>query len=233
MPRKIETLVGCLLHFNGANNSTTFTDETGKPWTPAGTAKISTARSKFGGASAVFDSSDDFISTPPHVDTAFGYGSFTMDFWIYRNGTLSNPHLFSQGISGNFSYHMYLVSSSNLITYVFSSNGAITLSSTTALQIDTWYHIAVIRDHVLQTLNLYVNGTLEHSLHCDKAKIHYPGSNNLTSLIIGNDGIGVFGGYMDEFRISKGIVRWTSNFTPPISEYVLVNRPFIPSVVMT
>jgi hypothetical protein len=28
-----------------------------------------------------------------------------------------------------------------------------------------------------------------------------------------------FNGWLDEFRISKGIARWTSNFTPPTAPY--------------
>lgn len=26
-------------------------------------------------------------------------------------------------------------------------------------------------------------------------------------------------GWIDEFRLSKGIARWTGNFTPPVAEY--------------
>ena len=61
-----------LLHFDGANNSTTFTDETGKTWTAHGNAKISTAQYKFPTGSGLFDGTGDYIDTPDHADFNFG-----------------------------------------------------------------------------------------------------------------------------------------------------------------
>ena len=61
-----------LLHFNGANNSTTFTDESGKTWTPASAAKLSTTAPKLGSASGLFTAaSSDYISTPASADFNF------------------------------------------------------------------------------------------------------------------------------------------------------------------
>jgi hypothetical protein len=40
------------------------------------------------------------------------------------------------------------------------------------------------------------------------------------TMLIGSDGfVGQFNGKMDEIRISKGIARWTSGFTPPTGAY--------------
>ena len=46
---------------------------------------------------------------------------------------------------------------------------------------------------------------------------------NATPMGIGanSDGTRPLNGWLDEFRISKGIARWTSNFTPPTQEYCL------------
>jgi hypothetical protein len=56
--------VSALLHFDGSDGSTTFTDVTGTIWTANGNAQIDTAQSVFGGASGLFDGTGDFITTP-------------------------------------------------------------------------------------------------------------------------------------------------------------------------
>jgi hypothetical protein len=43
-----------LLHMNGADTSTTFTDEAGTAWTAAGNAQIDTAQKVFGTASGLY-----------------------------------------------------------------------------------------------------------------------------------------------------------------------------------
>lgn len=74
-----------LLHMNGVDGSTTFTDESGKSWTAKGNAQIDTAGSRFGGASALFDGSGDYMELPDHEDFNVGSGDFTVDFWFRKN----------------------------------------------------------------------------------------------------------------------------------------------------
>ena len=71
-----------LLHFEGANNSTTFTDESGKTWTTYGTPIISTADHAVGSSSGQFTSYGDFIKTVAHADFQFGTGDFTIQCWV-------------------------------------------------------------------------------------------------------------------------------------------------------
>ena len=73
-----------LLHFDGADTSTTITDESGKTWTPAGTAQIDTAQYKWT-SSLLLDGNSDYISTPDHDDFNVGSGDFTIDFWVRFN----------------------------------------------------------------------------------------------------------------------------------------------------
>lgn len=75
--------VVALLHMNGSDASTTFTDQRGHTFTAAGNAQIDTAQSKFGGASGLFDASGDYISTPDSDEWSFGSGDFTIECW-YR-----------------------------------------------------------------------------------------------------------------------------------------------------
>ena len=64
-----------LLHMDGADTSTTFTDESGKTWTANGNAQIDTAQSVFGGASGLFDGTGDYLSASDHADWQLDGGS--------------------------------------------------------------------------------------------------------------------------------------------------------------
>src|SRR5690606_34123168 len=72
--------VSSLLHFNGSNGSTTFTDEKGVGWTASGDAEISTAQSKFGGSSLSLDGTGDWLDAS-NAGFTFGTGDFTIEAW--------------------------------------------------------------------------------------------------------------------------------------------------------
>ena len=74
-----------LLHFDGANNSTVFTDSSPFNQTVSvvtGTPKISTDISKFGGSSLYLDGSSS-IKIPDNANLNLGTGVFTIEFWFY------------------------------------------------------------------------------------------------------------------------------------------------------
>ena len=76
-----------LLHMNGTDASTTFTDESGKTWTANGNAQIDTASYKFATGSGLFDGGGDYIDTPDNADFNFGSGDFTIDLQMRRNSS--------------------------------------------------------------------------------------------------------------------------------------------------
>lgn len=71
-----------LLHFEGADASTTFTDETGKVWTAAGNAQIDTAQYKYGAPTAYLNQpkpltfGQPFNPTPVLINAATWYYQF-------------------------------------------------------------------------------------------------------------------------------------------------------------
>ena len=215
-----------LMHFSGSNGSTTFIDNSPvtKSFTVNGNSQISTAQSKFGGASAYFDGTGDYLSTNSSNDFAFGTGDFTVECWIYSSD-VSNPAQrgFLQtsdtagGLKTSYTTGITILQGS---TPSVGLSGALTAnvagssvgSSTAVITTNTWYHIALVRNSGTSTL--YVNGTSVGSGtttgNCSGTYLAIGGYYNTSYL---------YQGYLDELRITKGVARYTTNFTPQTSEF--------------
>ena len=197
-----------LLHFDGTDTSTTFTDESGKTWTSGGNAQIDTAQSVFGGASLLLDGTGDSIHTSDSADFDFGTGDFTIDFRLRYNGSPTGTQTFFSQRSGT--KHEFYYDGSQLY---FDSGPTLGVNWTPSS--GTWYHIALVRNG--NNFMFFVDGT-----QVGTTQVSASATNNLaTDAYIGarEDGSNGLNGWLDEYRISKGIARWTSNFTPPTSAY--------------
>ena len=205
-----------LIHADGANNSNSFTDESGHAVTANGDAKISTTTSKFGGSSAYFDGSGDSLSIPASSD--FNIDSdFTFDFWFKSNSTTRYTSFFSnEGSGGGWTL---LMNNANAYAgdIAFYGNGGTPVplvTSTGGYNDGNFHHVALVRNG--SNWQIYVDGTSRASVT--------NGNNNTagTTAYIGNNHTFAnrdFAGYMDEIRISKGIARWTGNFSVPTITY--------------
>lgn len=212
--------VSLLLHLNGTNGSTTFTDSSGTPKTVLGNnnAQISTAQSKYGGASAIFDGTSDFIycsGTAPS-DLVFGTGDFTVEFWLYRNSSQVNPISVLFDTRPNTTQGIYptIYVDNGVIKFFTNSSDRITGSS---LSSSTWLHIALCRSS--GTTRLFVGGTQVGSNYTDSNN-YICGLNRPIFAASGFDGTTLeHTGYIDDIRITKGVARYTANFTPPTAQF--------------
>lgn len=215
-----------LLHFNGADGSTTFTDETGKTWTPTGNAQIDTAISRFGGGSGLFDGNNDYL-TATHADFALGTGDLTVEMWHYRIGNTqagsSADSTILDARTAEPSNQMFLtVRGSTTATprrfelYVGGSSRA--FSPNNSVPNTSWCHLAWVR--ASGTSTIYINGsstggtTWADSTNYSATTLRIAGrfaalSGDFRSL----------NGHLDEFRITKGVARYTGNFSPPMSPF--------------
>lgn len=221
----VDSYTVALLHMNGSDGSTTFTDESGKTWTANGNAQIDTAQSKFGGASGLFDGTGDYLDTADHADWRLDGGSdsneWTIDFWVRFNG---DPGTGVQGFvqqfvnTSNF-WSMHL--DNNTVVFQLVDAGTITVSLSFAWNpaTDTWYHVALVKQGVTG-YKAFVDGTQIGSTQTDTSTMPDFSGNLRVALYTNGAGSTFYlNGWMDELRISKGIARWTANFTPPTSEY--------------
>jgi hypothetical protein len=181
-----------------------------------GNAQISTTQSKWGGSSMKFDGTGDWLYQPYSVLFPFGTGDFTIEWWM-------NPDASQNNLSGIFNFqsgttyfiaHNNITSYPNLITVFVDAYGAGTrvLTGTTTLSAGTWYHVAITR--ASGTWRLFVNGFIEGSTYSNSAD---PVPSNST-FYVGQGNATGYKGYIDDMRVTKGVARYITNFTPPTSQ---------------
>jgi hypothetical protein len=191
--------VSLLLHMDGSNGSTTFTDSSSNAHAMSvndGAVSITTAQSKFGGASGEFAGD---LRTPTSSTFTLN-GDFTIELWARRTGT-----------TGSFDT-LVSASSENLLIRASSSNpgfifNGVQFATGLALTLNTWQHVAMVRSG--STVTAYLDGvsigttTSSTTLTCN-------------FLIFGDSVVSgrYFKGQIDEVRVTKGVARYTSAFTP-------------------
>jgi hypothetical protein len=211
--------VSILLHFNG---NLTDTSASPKTVTAVGNA-AATAAAKFGSASLALDGNGDGLSISDGLPR--GSEDFTIEFWVYKNtawtGESSLRILYEWADNSAFlGVQCYLNNSNN--TLVISSYGgpsAIMTYAASNFSAATWYHIAVTRSG--SDMALWVNGTQARTGSYSGAFGSTPG---IQSIGIGSY-LGDFSansswpGRIDDFRVTRGVCRYTSAFTPPTSAF--------------
>lgn len=179
--------------------------------TAGGNAAVSTAQSKFGGASIALDGSGDTVTVADHADLDFGTGDFTIDLWVRFTSLGIGRGIFHRDNGGGNGYQL-IWSSSAGGTLAFQAGGASLATGTWSPSTDTWYHVAVCRSGT--SLRLFVDGTQVGSTATDSTSLAYT-----SDLVIGSGDSGRdLEGYIDEFRLMNGYARFTANFTAPTAE---------------
>jgi len=206
--------VASLLHFDGADGSTTITDVKGKTWTAFNQAQIDTDQSKFGVSSCLFDGSADYVSTPDHADFALTNQDFTIEGWVRFASLSGNQHIFSRWLGGSNQIGFWTGVGFGVYISTTGSNSILAVSYSSFPATNTWYHYAVCRSG--GTIRLYVDGVQQGSSYSIGTSSLYSSTN---ALAIGADALASLNGWHDDFRWSTGVDRYPSNFTPPSSAH--------------
>tara|TARA_R100001594_G_scaffold135601_1_gene177406 strand:+ start:1538 stop:4195 length:2658 start_codon:yes stop_codon:yes gene_type:complete len=210
-----------LLHCDGENSGGTFMDDSGRLHTIIGNGNVHTDTSvkKFGTASAQFDGTGDYLQVAANGDWDVGTGDFTIDCWVYTSTTAGAGYILETRDGSNLN-NFALYRSGDEVHY-YAQGGSIQIDSGAALTVDTWHHIALVRDG--SDVELFVDGVSKGTVTDAN---DYQGA---APLLIGArySDEHYWTGYMDEFRWSKGVARWDAAFTPETSAY-----DFVPSLIV-
>jgi hypothetical protein len=221
-----------LLYMDGVEGSVDFVDSSVDPKTTTvfSGAQVKTSQKKFGTGSAFFDGVDDFLFTADSDDWFMDTGNFTIDFWVRFNSAMSatgvNGGIFQQyqDLNNNTAIRAYEDGGSYYVGIMIYENGGETVDVYTEIPsfaTETWYHVAVVRGHGGNANDwaVAVDGTFgtavtdaddwpQWGARVDIGTSNWPGGQAIYQ-----------NGFLDEFRISKGVARWTDDFTPPTRQY--------------
>jgi len=151
-----------------------------------------------------------FLSLPTSSAFTFGIGNFTIEGWFRASSYKASQVLFSTTTLYNVLNNVYLLTAgASNNQFSIASNGNILLTSISTFTLNTWYHVAIVKN--VSSLRLYVNGNIQAT-----------GSNSQSftsnTPIIGSiNGISnAIEGYLSNLRVVKGTAIYTSGFTPPV-----------------
>lgn len=192
--------VVALLHFDGDLH-----DETGRVWTGNGAFSYVGGRFSFG-----FTSGGGWVSTPTSTDLNLSTGDFTIECFMDLTGTSGLRALLSSGVQRwGFGNIYILVDSMNRLEIGSFEAGHIWISSA-ALPSSGTFHFCLER--LAGELRLLVEGVLVDS-KLSGAALNF--STSGTRIGVNSATTNPFSGVIDELRITKGVARYTENFTPP------------------
>lgn len=210
--------VSLLLPFDGPNNSTVFGDYSPNRniITPYGNAKISTTQSKFGGSSGYFDGSGDYLSIPSHTSLELGTNDFTIECYIYPQTYVGTPTIYSRQDSALAL--QFRINTSGYLQGIFretSSTAVIALTSSNTISLNQWSHVALTRKNGIAYI--FINGVYEGQIAVSYS-LNSPANEHGVIGALQYSGSGIlqpYIGYVDEFRLTNGIARYITDFTPP------------------
>jgi len=177
-----------------------------------GTAQASTTQAKWSPTSLKLAGGTDALTIPSSSNFNFGSGDFTIEAWIYVSAYVSSSAIISKGVNGPF---LIFIGASSEITFYSSTNGSTwaisDLRFATNPATGTWHYIAVTRSGT--TVRTFFNGVLANSTTLTGAVV-----SNATDVSVGRYSSS-FNGYIQDLRLTKGVARYTANFTPPTAAF--------------
>jgi Concanavalin A-like lectin/glucanases superfamily len=198
-----------LMHFEAANASTNFYDNSGNDVGVGqqGAMTITNAQFKFGATSAAFSGGRLWVGTDPTFTLS---GDFTIDFWcrIAATGTIYT-FIDSSAETTGFSIRK---TAANVL--VFRAGGTDRITGATAMTTGTWHHVALTRSG--SDIKLFFNGAQQGSTYV-AATVYTGGVYTYFGATQANADI--FSGHMDELRVVNGRADWTAAFTPPTTAW--------------
>lgn len=209
------TQTSLLLRCNGADASTTVTDESATPKTVTvnGNAQLDTAQKKWGSASLLLDGTGDYLTVAADAAFGFGVGAWTCEAQV-RPAASTLCVLIDTRQSGTTGATRFLIGLEATTRTLFFQYGATVIGNTgTAPATSAWSHIEVSYNGT--TLYGFVEGELVWSA---AVSLSLDSSVPLT-IGAGHSGSNGYNGHLDDIRITKGVARHTAAFTAPTAEF--------------
>jgi len=182
--------------------------------------------------SVYFDGTGDYLSIDANSAFDLSTSDFTVEFWVYFNGSNNSRGFFAAGNSSRSGIG-YQISASGILQFIYGNGTTCTfVTGTNALQLNTWIHVATSR--VGSNARVYINGTLEITVTSSNF-----GAGSYSCFV--GIGYGISGGnltlgspilgYISNFRLIKGTALYTTGFYPSTGRFTTTSQNAIASQV--
>jgi hypothetical protein len=216
-----------LLQFNGSEGSKTILESGGRAAaTTVGDSYISNTEKKYGTGSIYMGTWRSWVPvtrgylTVPAASVNFGLFEFTRECWVKITAGAKNCGLYHDGkaYDGNpaeFSINFRLWSDGTFMLRRISDGVTLYAYAGSSIFNGDWHHVALVRDWT-NTVKIYFNG---NNVGQVSSFSWTPNTLNNAYIGIDLDNNADLGGYMDDFRVTRGVNRYPSNFTPPTKQF--------------
>ena len=195
-------------------SSTLNRTSSGKAITVSGCVSSSDQRN-FYGRSTFFDGSNDQLSVEAHGQMAFGADDdWTIEVWFYTttvgSGWAISDYSGNTSSSGDPGGQIYFSASSGAGLHWYQNSTRLAEIPKEEIQANKWHHLAFVKDGTADIITSFLDGVIKTTSPLDDTS-----GSSTGGLIIGQQGGGSrFSGYMSDFRVYKGIKKYTNNFIP-------------------
>jgi photosystem II stability/assembly factor-like uncharacterized protein len=227
-----DTGTSALLHFDGSNNSTTFTEATGKTVSRSGDIRLTTSYKKFGTAGASFDGTSKYLYMADSADFNLGSEDFDIAVWLYPTILTGDWRgIVVQRTEYNSNYAFGLWQNTDYLTFEYSLDGTSATSvdfTAKKLTINSWNFVAISRRGTRLYCN--INGVVQKATISSSAFY-----NSTANLLVGfaYNRTYYYKGYMDELKILKGSSVFADEFTPYDAAYTQIIAVVVPEIIHT
>jgi len=174
------------------------------------TPKWGTTSMKFNGATT------DYLYAPVNSADTFGSGNWTIEGWFNFSSVSGNQEMFSKETLNAAQAGIRCVLTTSKVQFQLSSTGstyATTILCSTTLTTGVWYYLAFVRNGT--AITVYLNGTSDGTGSFTGALYETNTFWALASRGLYSAGTS-FNGYIQDFRITKGVAR---TITTPTSAF--------------
>ena len=211
-PINTSTSTSLLLNFN---NVSIIDASMNQNITIINTATTASNIVKYNPKTMYFPGVSDYLTITPVSITSYALGTsdFTVEMWIYvlpfpgwtttnlQPATIRSIFDMRTTNTANAGFDIFLSATGILNVSTF---GTTYISGTTPITVNTWHHVALVRQS--NTFTLYLNGFTEGIYSSATPNFINP----ITRIGFGAAGGGYFNGYIDEVRVTRGVARYTT-----------------------
>ena len=223
--------VTAMFNFDGSDGDTTTTglDSSNKNLTVSYSSgdQLSNTQKKFG-ATSLYVADNVTLSSSDGFN--MGTGDFTIEAWYYFTSFSNSFGHYDQwagGSTGAGNVQMWnSTAAQGKIKWYY--DGSSNFTSSTTMSTGQWYHVAYVRES--GTLKIYFNGTADSNTQSYSGQLGKTGTLYFGDQHAGGGGAPQY--YIDDLRVTKGLARYTSNFTAPTTAHLTSGGDSFKQIIM-